>query len=320
MRLRSRRALLSLVLAVGLVGGTAVAAGAATTVDGTPAEFSGAPQPSPVPGAQVAAGDVTGTQQPAPATTAGAQTAAVVPSGKLPREGLPMPTAPAGTLTVPATVSAPVFGAAVISGSTGVPRPGVQVIAEQQLGGGWTPIGSAATDGAGAFRISTTSGDGRLGAFTVRVRTADASLSAAGSTPAVQVTRRFADPHQRLSDSQVRTIFRNHGLSWRSSGNCTTRSRSNCTSFDQMRASTVTETITLQQRSGCPIVVTGGTEVGHASGTYSHYNGYKIDWQMSSCVTSYVLRNGRSIGGSKWTIGSTVYYNERNHWDVQTRP
>jgi hypothetical protein len=31
--------------------------------------------------------------------------------------------------------------------------------------------------------------------------------------------------------------------------------------------------ITLKNASGCSINITGGTETGHASGTYSHWNG-----------------------------------------------
>lgn len=324
MRLHSRRALLSLAVAAGLICGTAVAAGAATVAPAPQAVVAEAP---------VAVDPATGAPlEGRPAQTTDAQTAdaqaaagtAAVPKGKLPERGLRMPGqgGTAGTTTtvsVPATVSAPVFGAASISGSMATPRAGVQLVAEQQIGGAWTQVGTATTDSTGKFRFSTAGGDGRLGTFTVRIRSTDPSVSAAGD-PSVLVTRRFGDPHQKLSDAQVRTVFRNHGLTWWSSGNCSDRSRSNCTSFDQMRASTVTETITLQQKSGCSILVTGGTEVGHAAGTYSHYNGYKIDYQMSSCITSWVLRNGRSIGGSKWTVGSTVYYNERNHWDIQTRP
>lgn len=318
MHLRPYRTLLSLVVAAGVLGGAATTAGAAGM------SWQG--------GGQRADAQVTAQQAVAP-----------VPSGRLPSRGLPMPgqgedTAgqevedpqegvedagqageTATTFTLPASVTAPVFGAATIPGSLATPRAGVQLVAEQNLGGVWTEVGTATTDSAGAFRIATSGGDGRVGTFTVRVRSTDPAVSAAAD-PAVLVSRRFSDPHQRLTGAQVRTVFLNHGIGTYSSGNCTDRSRSTCTSLEQMRVATVLETIILQERSGCPIVVTGGTEVGHASGTYSHYNGYKIDLRMSPCLTSWVLANGRSIGGSKWTVATTVYYNEQNHWDVQTRP
>jgi hypothetical protein len=34
--------------------------------------------------------------------------------------------------------------------------------------------------------------------------------------------------------------------------------------------------------------VQGGTEVGHSSGTYSHYNGYKIDIGLNTCHSNYI--------------------------------
>lgn len=317
MRLHPRRTLLSLIIAAGVLAGTAT-----TATAGTPWQ----------------AGD-----RGMGVGLAAQQAAAPVPAGQLPRKGLPMPgqgdAAPGQsvedaeqgtgdasqavdvptTFTLPAGVTAPVFGAATITGSLATPRAGVRLVAEQNLGGVWTEVGTATTDGAGTFRITTSGGDGRVGTFTVRVRSTDPAVSAAGDS-AVLVSRRFTDPHQRLTDAQVRTILVNHGIGTSSSGSCTDRSRSTCTSLEQMRAATVLETITLQEKSGCPLVVTGGTEVGHASGTHSHYNGYKIDLRMSPCLTSWVLANGRSIGGSKWTVGSSVYYNEQSHWDVQTRP
>ncbi len=45
--------------------------------------------------------------------------------------------------------------------------------------------------------------------------------------------------------------------------------------LDRINSGTVSTIITLKNASGCAINITGGTEVGHASGTYSHYNGYR---------------------------------------------
>lgn len=49
--------------------------------------------------------------------------------------------------------------------------------------------------------------------------------------------------------------------------------------------------ITLKRSSGCSVNATGGTEVGHASGTYSHWNGYKIDISKYTCVGNYIRNN-----------------------------
>ncbi|MEX0171390.1 hypothetical protein [Streptomyces sp. LMG1-1-1.1] len=51
---------------------------------------------------------------------------------------------------------------------------------------------------------------------------------------------------------------------------------------------TVNDLKTLRTASGCDVNVTGGTETGHASGTYSHWNGYQADIAHTACVDSYV--------------------------------
>ncbi|MBB1252469.1 hypothetical protein H3146_03645 [Streptomyces sp. OF3] len=121
----------------------------------------------------------------------------------------------------------------------------------------------------------------------------------------------------KLTHSQATTMFRNAGITWSSSGNCSDRNRPTCTSFEQIREDTVKGAITLKRASGCALNVTGGTETGHASGTYSHWNGYKLDYSLSTCVQNYVNANFSYIGGNKWRSGSgNVYYRESNHWDV----
>lgn len=121
----------------------------------------------------------------------------------------------------------------------------------------------------------------------------------------------------KLSHSQATTMLRNAGITWSSSGNCSDRNRSNCTSFDQVNENTIRGIVTLRNASGCAINVTGGTETGHASGTYSHWNGYKLDTSLSSCLNNYIQGTFTSIGGSKWRSGSgNVYYKEGNHWDI----
>ncbi|MFC7830746.1 hypothetical protein [Streptomyces sp. NPDC057375] len=74
--------------------------------------------------------------------------------------------------------------------------------------------------------------------------------------------------------------------------------------------------------------MTGGTETGHAGGTYSHWNGYKVDISRTSCVTNYIQGHAkkhhkRRDGAWVWRVtsgGKTVvdYADERwaNHWDI----
>jgi len=126
-----------------------------------------------------------------------------------------------------------------------------------------------------------------------------------------------AEAHTKISHSSATTQLRNAGITWSSSGNCSNRYNSSCTSFEQINQDTISGVITLKRASGCAINATGGTEVGHASGTYSHFNGYKIDISKYTCVGNYIRNTFTYIGGSKYRSGSgNVYYDEGNHWDI----
>ena len=135
------------------------------------------------------------------------------------------------------------------------------------------------------------------------------SNSAPAGVATIQVTK--------LSHAQATSRLTSSHITWSSSGNCSDRNNSTCTSFTQVNLATIQGAQTLKSSSGCALNVTGGTEVGHASGTYSHYNGYKLDMSKSTCLTNYIHNNFTSIGGSKWQSGAgNVYYDENNHWDI----
>lgn len=121
----------------------------------------------------------------------------------------------------------------------------------------------------------------------------------------------------KLTHSQATTMFRNAGITWSSSGGCSDRNTPTCTSFSQLNQATAQGAVTLKSASGCAVNITGGTETGHASGTYSHWNGYKLDFGLSSCLNNYITGSFASIGGNKWQSGSgNIYFRESNHWDV----
>ncbi|MFO0573685.1 MAG: hypothetical protein U1A78_06805 [Polyangia bacterium] len=126
----------------------------------------------------------------------------------------------------------------------------------------------------------------------------------------------------KLSQSQAESRIRAAGISVYSSGGCTNRNKSNCTSFEQINDSTVSGIITLKSASGCAITITGGTETGHASGTYSHWNGYKVDISITSCISSYITRNftyqGKRGDGAPLykSAAGNLYANEGSHWDI----
>lgn len=126
----------------------------------------------------------------------------------------------------------------------------------------------------------------------------------------------------KLSQSAAASQLSGAGITHSSSGGCTTRSNSTCTSYDQINSSTVNGAITLRNASGCTVNITGGTEVGHASGTYSHYNGYKIDITKYTCIGNYITGSFERIGNRgdgypQWRAASgNIYCDEGSHWDI----
>nr|WP_317621540.1 peptidoglycan-binding domain-containing protein [Streptomyces sp. CBMA123] len=126
-----------------------------------------------------------------------------------------------------------------------------------------------------------------------------------------------------LSQSQAASMFSAAGITWSSSGNCSDRTNSSCTSFDGLRRASADGAVNLKHAiGGCALNITGGTETGHAGGTYSHGTGYKLDFAMSSCLTDHIhgtfAHSGtRGDGADLWTAPSgNIYANEGSHWDV----
>lgn len=130
-------------------------------------------------------------------------------------------------------------------------------------------------------------------------------------------------PASAVTQASAESQFSSAGISWTSSGGCTDRNNPTCTSFDGIRQATVDGAITLERASGCALTITGGTETGHASGTYSHGNGYKLDFSRTSCLTSwvhsaYTYIGPRSGDGAEQyqAASGNVYADEGSHWDV----
>jgi hypothetical protein len=126
----------------------------------------------------------------------------------------------------------------------------------------------------------------------------------------------------KLTHSQATSRFRSSGITWSSSGGCSDRNNPTCTSFSQIRLATVQGAQTLKSASGCAVHVTGGTETGHAGGTYSHWNGYKLDFRPYSCLSGYITGaftyiGERGDGAALYEAASgNIYARESNHWDV----
>ncbi|KAF7782099.1 hypothetical protein Agabi119p4_1475 [Agaricus bisporus var. burnettii] len=126
-----------------------------------------------------------------------------------------------------------------------------------------------------------------------------------------------------LTQAQAEARLIPNGITASSSGGCTTQSNPTCTSYSGILDTTVAGVITLKQAAGVSsLVITGGTEVGHASGTFSHANGFKVDVRHSTGLDNYIKGTftriaNRGDGFPQWEAGSgNIYCDEGNHWDI----
>ncbi|PBK76802.1 hypothetical protein ARMSODRAFT_948642 [Armillaria solidipes] len=126
-----------------------------------------------------------------------------------------------------------------------------------------------------------------------------------------------------LTQAQAEALLIPAGITAYSSGGCTDKTRSTCTSYDGILSGTVNGVITLKKASGSSsLVITGGTETGHASGTYSHANGYKVDVRHATVVDNYIKSAftriaDRGDGYPQWKAASgNIYCDEGTHWDI----
>lgn len=162
--------------------------------------------------------------------------------------------------------------------------------------------------------------------FAVPAKTAPSPVSTApvaatpGTAPVTGAPTDSASRSVRLTHAQAKAKLATAGISVYSSGGCSNRSGSSCTSLDTILTAVIDDVITLKKRSGCTVLVTGGTETGHASGPYSHWNGYKADVNMNSCLNSWVRNNGTYTGSSRWQLAKANYFYEGNHWDITAKP
>ena len=143
-----------------------------------------------------------------------------------------------------------------------------------------------------------------------------------GSVLAILVSLGLASPAQAVTHNDAMFWFYVGGISVSSTGNCSHRDVPSCTSFEGLRDATLHGMLTLKSASGCSINITGGTEAGHAGGTYSHWNGWKLDISHYSCIDNYVRTRFTYVGyiagwGHQWRSGSgNLYTDEGGHWDI----
>ncbi|MEU6922144.1 MULTISPECIES: hypothetical protein [unclassified Streptomyces] len=146
---------------------------------------------------------------------------------------------------------------------------------------------------------------------------------AAASALLVTGTAQAAAPAKYAKHEDAAAVLRKAGVTWTSSGGCSNWNKRTCTSFTRINKASVEGVIAFKKASGCKVVITGGTEAGHSSGTYSHRNGYKTDISTKvSCVNTYITRKfakagKRSDGAALYkSPAGNVYANEGSHWDI----
>lgn len=132
----------------------------------------------------------------------------------------------------------------------------------------------------------------------------------------------------KLSHAQAQKRFDDAGIGVHSSGNCSDKTKPNCTSFDGVNNSTVNGIIRFKDQSGCDVTITGGTEVGHSP---EHTNGEKLDISYTSDVTNYIQNNfthieTRGDGAPQYRdADGNTYADEfgihpgQPHWDIHFR-
>jgi hypothetical protein len=140
--------------------------------------------------------------------------------------------------------------------------------------------------------------------------TCSTAVSAPSALPGGPTTPASGDEaavRQRLSDADISI--------WESSPGAT--------EVGGLREDTIQGVIDFRNQVGTNIILTAGSEAGpHATSTYSHANGYKVDIEDTAAVNNYIQTNytyigQRSDGAAMYNDGSgNIYARESTHWDV----
>src|SRR5690606_38765330 len=126
------------------------------------------------------------------------------------------------------------------------------------FGHGQAPARAPGTAGTGEERSVAQRAESVLENAARRARAAEPR-----GTRSARKTRR-ARANTRLAHAQAMLRLKRAGLRRTSSGRCANRWIRTCASLENVREGSVRKVIRLKRRSGCPVTITGGTEVGHA--------------------------------------------------------
>ncbi|MEU3619089.1 hypothetical protein ABZ725_43315 [Streptomyces sp. NPDC006872] len=158
-------------------------------------------------------------------------------------------------------------------------------------------------------------------------------FSAADTEKTIGVVARVEEPGDKLRHAAAFARLKAAGVKWNSSGNCTDRNNSRCTSYEGLRVASVNGAVALKQSlpEDCVLTVTAGTETGHStSGTRTHRNGYKLDFSPTQCLRDWIRLNARLDTAREDRLrvyngllnGRSVEYHDETrdrdkpHWDI----
>lgn len=133
--------------------------------------------------------------------------------------------------------------------------------------------------------------------------------------------------YEYYTHSEAKAILDNYGIGIWSSGNCSDKNLPNCTSLDGIRIDTILHLVALKSECpGCNIIVTGGTEIGHAESDTGHSSGYKIDINKTyynDPFSTYIENTMEELeptanGYPRYKDScNNIYLDEGNHWDIK---
>ncbi|CAF1289667.1 unnamed protein product [Didymodactylos carnosus] len=126
-----------------------------------------------------------------------------------------------------------------------------------------------------------------------------------------------------MSHADALTEVQSVGINLYSTGRCFDRQNPVCTSLEQIRCTVIQCIKQFKQQSKCPLIITGGTEVGNASGIYAHDNGHKLNVRLTKCIYKYITKNLEE-NGVRANDGAeefkdkhgNLYIKAYNRWDM----
>lgn len=153
------------------------------------------------------------------------------------------------------------------------------------------------------------------------------SLNQANLTEGLAVVKNSGTAGSAGNEQEVRQKFAMAGVTINHESCPSGSDGQGCTNVGGMLASTVNQVIAIKRACGnsCSVQVTGGTEPGHASGSFSHGTGYKVDLhptdELDTFIESVMLRGGVRGGGEPGPIfldscKQNQYVRADDHWDI----